>query len=529
MTGWNKRVLAYAEPAADPIELLKSVRIEDNHKVVSIDTSPELCNYISKQVQYSVVDFHDVIKDRLLIQLLEKVQVLQLSIKNNEDEIRMESKDRTGYLNEWYSWMHPGISLNVAPQEVQTWREYYDLSVFTRDFLLSDELKLKNSEELPDMVFQKEWWSWSKPLFKNVGEFHLGVNRLFKILGIEDKTLDSAYDSIEVVLNKNKLSVYGYKYYPSGSRFLILLGSTREEFEKHECAIVTEMNQFEEMRDSEVKKGIITSSKFVQGLRGSRDDERGFQATMFIHSPSEFVLPYTEVKMEIDQIDSAFMHPSLRYHLELDPQYYDRWSFKPGDEEIADVNECQLHVEVELSNEYIVDKYEINRMINSKGNENCIKQLKSISNNGMDLELPTYKVDEWGSFIDVVVDEQCVLDNGGDFSVPLHLRYPEPNSVGGLAELDAPWGRVYWACPLRVEAAATMNGSFYYDGGRFTSLASGVGGGAGVRHYVYAAGVAQAARVPRGDDRLRGGAESATGALVAAGAALLAAVAIFKR
>ncbi|KAG0687245.1 hypothetical protein C6P40_002616 [Pichia californica] len=440
--------------------------------------------------------------------------------------------------------MHPGININIAPQDVSSWREYYELSVFTRDFLLGEQLQI-NVSELSDMVFEKEWWNWSQ-MNRGLGnDFNNGIKKLLEIFHIEDNLQD--YDAIEILLNKKKLTVYLYNYYESGENLSIKIDSQNDKI-KHEFAIVTEMSSILETRDLDLQNGETIPCRFLNGIRGSNIDSI-LQPTMFLHSPSNYVLPYTNFNMHINQIDNAWMHPIINFEIEMDSMYYNtnynNRGYLPNDIEILNSDKCELHVEIEFSNEFIVDRYEINRLIENNSNKNCIKKLKNISNNGMDLELPSYKVDEWGSFVDIIIDPDCVFNNGnekekekekilGAFNIPIHLRYPEPGLLsGGMSKLESPWSKIYWKCPLDETGAKGVNGSFYFEPDRFpsdTSLPT-------VREYFYppASSVSESDAaselgvfMPRGDGRLRDEVEGMTGFVVASASLLLAAVAIFK-
>lgn len=526
---WSKRTLVYVEPKADPARVLQNVQ-RDKTGQVTVNTSQETDNYVAKQVKYTVEDFHSVVKDMRLADLLGQVGVLQLTAKKDNAEVSLARDEdaQRGYFNEWYSWMRPGLSVSVAPQHVDSWKAYHDVSETMRDTLL-ETIGVDGGPTRSEMVFEKEWWTWS--LLQGSGDVRLGLRQLFLALGLEnsddiDGDIETdAYDAAEVVLDKNRLSVYLYSCRLAGTSSVEIFGGS-SAVDRHEFLIVTEMAPVDENSRPE-----LTPDRFLQGIRGGGDAE--LIPTMFVHMPSEYVLPNAGFRLRADQTESASMHPTLRFDIEsADP---DGDIDVPRDEDIADPDECRLHVELELSNEYILDRYELDRLANSR--HSCLDRLYSISNGGMDLELPSHRVPEWGSSVDLVVDPACVGLHNGSFSVPVHLRYPdpaaEPSRHSDVSRLQPPSAQVYWLCPVDAATVApAVAASFYSEPGRFPLAAEPA---ASARRYYYArhsdnnATNSSPVFVPRGDGRLAGEVDAATAFLVATCSLLLAAVAIFKR
>lgn len=528
---WNKRTLVYGEPINNPTDFLQSIDRTNSH--ILINSSKNITNFISSQIKYSINDFSDVINDKLLVKLLKNVQIFQMTLKRNDFKFN-NYNDKFGYLNEWFSWMYPGISLNVAPQNVNSWREYYDLSVFTRDILLGDQLKIKVSD-LPDMIFEKQWWSWSQLNRDINNNFNDGIKHLLKKFGINDNNFDNfQFDAIEILLNKDNLEIYIYNYYSDNLNLSIEINSFAKN---HEFAIVTEMSSIKEIRNEEINNNLLNPSRFLNGIKGSNIEEK-FQPIMFLHNPSYYILPFNEFNLEFNQISNGWIHPLLEFRIKSNIDNVYKNNLFPNDNDILDKNKCQLHAEIEFSNEFIIDKYEINRIIEHEkesfnNNNKCIKKINSISNNGMDLELPTYKVEEWGSYLDLIIDHNCVLNNNNQsFTLPLHLRYPKPgNNEGGMTQLESPWSKVYWECPLNQEATKNINDSFYFEPNRFTSLTSKPN----IREYFYSIpnnlydnDKSIKIDMPRGDGRLREDVENMTGLIVAICSALIIFVSIFK-
>lgn len=85
---WSKRTLVYVEPKVDPARVLQNVQ-RDKTGQVTVNTSQETDNYVAKQVKYTVEDFHHVVKDMRLADLLGQVGVLQLTAKKDDAEVSL--------------------------------------------------------------------------------------------------------------------------------------------------------------------------------------------------------------------------------------------------------------------------------------------------------------------------------------------------------------------------------------------------------------------------------------------------------
>ena len=517
---WNKRTLVYVEPRVDPARVLQDVhRVERGRYVVN--TSRETANYVARQVKYSVDDYHGVVKDARLVALLDKVGVLQLTVKRGAS-----AAVKVGYFNEWYAWMRPGMSVNVAPQHVDTWQAYRDVSQTLRDTLVGLLQSDGDAHGLSEMVFEKEWWTWTA--LDGVPGQEEGLSRLLRTLGLVDGDVRRGdYDAAEIVLDETRLAVYLYSCRVDEATPVEISVDRLEgdNIDRHEFAVLTEMAPNDDQ---------VTPDRFLQGVRGVSDSASDDSSaapllpTMFVHMPAEYLLPHGGFRTRVDQAAGAALHPQLEFALDYDP-----WSFLPHDEHITDTAACRLHAELALSQEYILDRYELQRLADS--DHSCLAGLHSVSNGGMDLELPVHRVAEWGSTADVLVDPACVAAHNGSFVVPLHLRYPEPllaetDEPPQLSHPHSPWSSLYWECPVDASAAGPIAASFYHEPGRFP-LGVDTAPVARRRYYYepFSSDSDFSVSMPRGDGRRAADVDAATAFLVAAGSLAIAAVAIFKR
>jgi hypothetical protein len=367
-----------------------------------------------------------------------------------------------GYVREWENFPH-GVSIAT--------RGTSDDSLSTITQLV--ELVVDHDGSVLDPVKYADQWSWK---WNNENVTVTLEDLLPRVLNLfnDHDTFPVPNDNItamEIISDSTSIRVYTY-YLSTNEMSISNLGP------HHDFAIVTEMEPIDAL-------SAYDHDRFVQGYRS---DNGKLIPTMFVFSPSESSIGEWSYKLEAHQADAtenndAALHPKLEFSFTSstdDGTNFDKWSFTPQDNAIADVSECQLHAQISLSRDYILDKYEIHRLITSAPvSGTCISQINALSNNGMDLELPSYRVNEYGSEIDITLDPQCIIRNGGKFNVPTHLRYHQPKHVGGLIDLPKPDTNVYWECPITDETSSAITQSFYTDTGRL-----GFGSGS-VRRYFY--------------------------------------------
>jgi hypothetical protein len=375
-----------------------------------------------------------------------------------------------GYVREWENFPH-GVSIAT--------RGTSDDSLSTITQLAQLVVGLHDGSVLDPVKYVDQWrWKWNNGNVTLLEGLLPRVSNLFT----DHDTLPVLNDNItamEIISDSTSMRVYTY-YLSTNEMSISNLGS------HHDFAIVTEMEPIDAL-------SAYDHDRFVQGYRS---DNGKLIPTMFVFSPPESSIGEWSYTLEAHQADAtddndAALHPKLEFSFTSstdDGTNFDKWSFTPQDNAITDVSECRLHAQISLSRDYILDKYEIHRLITSAPvSGTCISQINALSNNGMDLELPSYRVSEYGSEIDITLDPQCIIRNGGKFSVPTHLRYHQPTQVGGLIDLPKPDTNVYWECPITDETSSAIAQSFYTDTGRLgfrTGSRSG-SGSSSVRQYFY--------------------------------------------
>lgn len=327
--------------------------------------------------------------------------------------------------------------IRYSPQEVDTRTEKRD---FTLTFSqgngdipwIPNGLVLFSREKYPvpvlstSPIFVNNRWYWYKPIEETSLQ---DINTLLNWLNFE--TLESLPVGIELFVNEDAdLYIYQNKSTIEGIN----------SKEKHEFALVTEMDS-----------GEVEVDRFVQGINGQSIDS--IHPTMFVFSP--FATSSGNVKVTIDQHSNAALHPIMEFQI----QQFDKWDMKPSDLAISDSSECRLKIDLWIVKDFIIDKYEIQRLIDR--GQSCIS---SFQVNEMDLELPNYKVDEWGSWGNFQIDPQCLASKNGSWSIPTHLRYTFPQEH--MYWLLPPSVQVYWECLVNSETSVSISQSFFTDANR---------------------------------------------------------------
>ena len=112
---------------------------------------------------------------------------------------------------------------------------------------------------------------------------------------------------------------------------------------------------------------------------------------------------------------------------------------------------CALQTYLALPSHIFADKYAFLSNDPLFQNSHHLGRLHSIAGE-TDLEAPNYVVKKWGStmLLEIQKAKQTVnatnlKTKGWDVTIPLHLRYLEPNH-NGTTEVDIPWPIVFWAC-----------------------------------------------------------------------------------
>lgn len=102
---------------------------------------------------------------------------------------------------------------------------------------------------------------------------------------------------------------------------------------------------------------------------------------------------------------------------------------------------CKLYYMTKIPRDFFIDRYQF------ESQRAALMQLFGETN----LELPTYKIDQWGSLSLFQIN----ATNMTDFEIPLHLRYPQPGE-SGYVNVNLPTGELFWSCDIGEKDADVM-------------------------------------------------------------------------
>jgi hypothetical protein len=138
------------------------------------------------------------------------------------------------------------------------------------------------------------------------------------------------------------------------------------------------------------------------------------------------------------------LHPTLRISFPKAAKLLEPETKPPG-------SVCALHTYLTLPSHIFADKYAFLSNDPLFQNSHHLGELHSIAGE-TDLEAPDYVVKKWGSTMllgiqtpNTTTSDAKPTSGKWDVTIPLHLRYLEPNH-DGTSEVDVPWPLVFWAC-----------------------------------------------------------------------------------
>ncbi|KAJ6264831.1 hypothetical protein Dda_0984 [Drechslerella dactyloides] len=133
------------------------------------------------------------------------------------------------------------------------------------------------------------------------------------------------------------------------------------------------------------------------------------------------------------------LHPKLEVTLALG-------GTSPGDE-------CTLNAYFTVPQPFFVDPYQLEdtSLMRSYG----VSKIIAVEGE-TDLEAPAYEMKRWGATVVAELDTQDYFENRVkshlpmEFTLPLHLRYLEPDFSKTNQTATLPWPTVFWACPAEL-------------------------------------------------------------------------------
>lgn len=426
----TKRTLLYVNPGvSNPKNVLAGLDQTEDALILATNGTP-----IVKQLKLTI-ELNELPSE--WADLFKSVGMFELAVNN---AFNNEMNDQLSLFSDWKESIPMGQCLKVAPQTATTLAQYKNMSASFKGTIF-DWLEWPNDDE---MTFNHEWWQWChlEREIKSIDK----IAQWFK-LSRDELECTQNWDAFRLILDKNILNLY--IYWDINNKEQIILPKS--------ASGVSEFAMLFEMADlSNFERHELSLDRAVEGVRGD----------LLIGEESKFIpsllLPLPQHSRMLDwSIIDGFEEPTG-----LHPTYV--VNITKTDENPIDlfepyhhsIRQCTLQWSMNLPKEIIVDKYQLGGSI---GRSHCIDSIE-VSNDGMDLELPSYEIKEFGSVINLQLNEKCVESNMG-FKIPFHLRYASP-SPHEHQLVQIPHGDLYWSCDVDNELWQGISKSFNYISGQ---------------------------------------------------------------
>ncbi|ODV84826.1 hypothetical protein CANARDRAFT_8397 [[Candida] arabinofermentans NRRL YB-2248] len=331
--------------------------------------------------------------------------------------------------NEYYNLKTQGLRINIAPQNVNSFKQYESVSDLTMNLLY----KLMDIEQTPQlgMFFHNQWFR--SQLFEQDVDLSILIklwrslipNVSFPLTKSDLKTITS----FELILNNDKIDFITYHETITNSNKISKNGDI-----------------FQEIGVFKIESLIIDDyDSCISGIRTSipsKDENLTFIPTLlYLNSNHQSLNGFTS---NHELIEPYGLHPTYKVSINNDTAY--DYDFKPMDE-------CKLLFNLDLPSNIILDKYQISNLV----------EFKSFNiSNEMDLELPVYKINNSGSSILIHLNDS-IIDEFKEFTIPLHLRYATPMFENDSFTSIIPTGNLYWSCPITSEEQNLISNSIFYE------------------------------------------------------------------
>ena len=344
-----------------------------------------------------------------------------------------------------------GLDIEVAPQSATSFHEYKNTS-FKAIKSLEHILKVR-SKDIP--IFYQEWFQKRNFDLDEKSSLELIVLRLWNAILARNTEFPvrlpdiGCASSVDFVLHNEKHEASITLYWDSVKRPVII---SKKYVIQEADSISSEIAIF-----MSKKQAMSTYDPPLTGLRMKLNNETynaqnriiKFLPTMLHASQTHRTLHGYHIKHEI--LKPVGMHPDYKMSIVEDDK---RSAFAPP-RSSADT-QCSLMLQLSVPKQIIIDKYELERL---KGK--LFKDFR-VHNNGMNLELPEYRVKEWGGALSAVLDADYIMNRQNEsFVIPLHLRYGKP--LGDFQETYIPKAQVYWECSVTEDKQKEVLAKSFYN------------------------------------------------------------------
>lgn len=379
----------------------------------------------------------DSIEDKL-VELFDTVQLMDLKFNKPLNKCNETGIPEQTLFNDWVNENQYGMSIEVAPQKAKSFQEYKELSNET----IAAMLKILHVQTKDEPIFYQEWFKLES-FDLGSDELELMVLHLWNTLLKQNLELPvrlpdiECIDSMELLLHGQKREISLLMYWNTVSRPTIM----SKKYALQEEPIDTEVGLFYSTSPEPYEYNPALSGLRAKINKESlqKDNTVKFHPTMVFASTTHKTLYGYESRHEL--LKPTGMHPTYQVSLITKDE---RYPLDPADQ-------CSLYFQLDVPKQIILDQYELERY---RGRS--FIDFK-VHNGGMDLELPEYRVPEYGGALTVELNSTYV-ESQGSFEIPLHLRYGKP--LGEFEDVTMPKGQLYWQC---IDTQPNITSQSFYN------------------------------------------------------------------
>ncbi|VEU24275.1 DEKNAAC105544 [Brettanomyces naardenensis] len=445
MSAIQQRSILFLKDTENSEEFFKAIGQDDRDVTIPASSKLELARQEKITISYSEVD-------PKLVNIFEKVKVANLRFNDRLPGCSNETtskRHRQTIFNDEVNMNQFGLRIEVAPQTAQSFESYRELSELT----ISELLKILKVEDESKPTFFQEWFKKEVFEFGEHEETNLAqliVLRLWNAIMKKNVELPvRSFDletltSVELLLHGESKQVSLILYWDSVTRPTIV---SKKYVRQENAELVTELAVLHSLSPEPWEYNPPISGlrmKIDREAYTSKDKPIRFLPTMLHPSLTHNTLYGFESKHEF--IQPTGMHPTYKVSL---INRDSRYPFEP-----LGHSSCSLMFQLDVPKQIIIDKYQLEY---SRG-KSFIDF--TVHNGGMDLELPEYRVDEWGGSLTIRLNDTYVEKDEG-FQVPLHFRYGKP--LGSFEDIILPKGQLYWECNMDEKEISETSNSFYNE------------------------------------------------------------------
>lgn len=435
----QQRSIFYLKDQSHSLEFLKALKQDDKDIIVPASPKFELERQERISIPYSRLT-------STIVSMAQKVKLLDVKYTSTTDCTIKD--DNEPLFSDFAMNAATGLSIEVAPQTARSYSSYRNISDETIG-ILQKVMRIEN-EDKP--IFYQEWIK--KVIFDDSTSPSIRILRLWNgilkdnvELPIRLPDLDSV-TSWELLVHDDTKCLSLNIYWDNVTRPILV---SKKYAIQEDGPIQREVAILHEMPSDDWTYNVPLSGirmKIDSTTYTSKNRIIKYQPTMMHASTIHKALKGYSAKHEF--VQPTGMHPIYKVELQ---QLNSKYTFAPLERDRHE--NCTLMFQLDVPKQIILDKYQLEHKCGGS-----ILDFQ-VHNGGMDLELPEYKIEEWGGSLTIELNESYIMARNGSFEIPLHLRYGKP--LGDYEEVRIPKGSIYWQCEMKDDKLIRETKNSFYN------------------------------------------------------------------